>query len=509
MSSSKIGEASNSKNSASARGKETLFFGTASPPGNLDELTFETTKPENANKVPLGQFESPFNPLPMPLVWLVEKCPDFKAMIRKQSSTVRKDADLIDKSLTKTSKSFDSWINAAKARKELHPLIIMKIIAKIESLQQMSLKKKSKIKNIPDVIYWYDRLLLLLKDGGNAGYGIPISDFAISLKGRLLYYEPPDDGVPNSKLSNVELEEVLVLKKQLVVATPTDEHHLSITRTFNRLGRWAEAITHSKRGLRLCASGDVATPLSLYGGLIEAQVKDNCYEEAMRTFKKLKIFNLNSMNAQDVDVKTAISNARKIVNLIRNSSHLMEDADKFDEEKKAIKIVTLLGNLCQWKSEIFLAFGNQKEQYNWLKVACSLYNFPFEEENADFLVCDMQISGDLIERIIHAACMIYVYEMQLERGSTLEERMSPSKNLLARICPFIGKMNGHVDYSPFFAKAVKRFSISTENFVPFCDAVIFLLNLGNDEETITNLVTFKNSLLINRQFMSRFCTEEE
>ena len=274
MSSSKNREASNSKDSASAR---------APSPGNLDELSFETPKPENANKVPLGQFESPFNPLPMPLVWLVEECPDFKAMIRKQSSTVRKDADLIDSSLTKTSKSIDSWINAAKARKELHPLIIMKIIAKIESLQQMSLKKKSKIKNIPDVIYWYDRLLLLLKEGGNANYGIPISEFAISLKGRLLYYEPPDDGVPNSKLSNVELEEVLVLKKQLVVATPTDEHHLSITRTFNRLGRWAEAITHSKRGLRLCPSGDVATQFSLYGKLIEAQVKDKYCEEAGTT----------------------------------------------------------------------------------------------------------------------------------------------------------------------------------------------------------------------------------
>ena len=511
MSFSKNGGASSSKDSASARRKETLFFGTAPPPEKLDELSFETPKPEKANKVPLGQFESQFNPLPMPLVWLAEECPDFKAMIRRQSSTVRKDSDLIDKSLAKTSKSFDSWINAAKARKEFHPLILIKIIAKIESLQQMSLKKKSKIKNIPDVIYWYDRLLPLLKEDGNANYGIPISAFAMSLKGRLLYYEPPDDDVPNNDLNNVELEEVLVLKKQLVVATPTDEHHLSIARTFNQLGRWAESITYSKRGLRLCASGDVHTALSLYGRLIEAQVNDKCYEEAMKTFKKLKKFNLNSMNAQDVNVKTAISDARRIVNLIKThgSSYLMEHADNFDEEKKAIKIVTLLGNLCQWKSEIFQAFGNQTEHYNWLKVACSLYNFPFEEENADFLVCNMQISGNLIERIIHGACMIYVYEKRLERGSTLEERMSPSKNLLARICPFIGKMNGHVDYSPFFAKSVKRFSISTENFLPFCDAMIFLLNLGNDEETIKNLITYKNSMLINRHFMSRFCTEDE
>ena len=509
MSSSKNGEASNSKDSASARGKTTLFFGTAPPPGNLDELSFETPKPEKANKVPLGQFESPFNDMPLPLVWLVEECPDFKAMIRKQSSTVRKDADLIDSSLTKTSKSIDSWINAAKARKELHPLIIMKIIAKIESLQQMSLKKKSKIKNIPNVIYWYDRLLPLLKEDGNAKYGIPISDFGISLKGRLLYYEAAD--IQNDNLNSVELEEVLVLKKQLVVVMPTDEHYLSIAMTFNQLGRWAEAITHSKRGLRLCPSGDVATQFSLYGKLIEAQVKDKYCEEAMRTFKKLKKFNLNSMNATDVDVKTAISDARKIVSLIEThgSSYLMENDDNFAEKSKAIKIVTLLGNLCQWKSEIFQAFGNPTQQCNWLKVACSLYNFRFEEENPNFLVCDMQISGDLIERIIHAACIIYVYEMQLKRGSTLEERMSPSSNLLDRMVPFISRMNGNIDYSPYFAKSVKRFSISTENFLQFSDAMILLLELAKDEETINRLVTLKNSLLINRHFMSRFCTEDE
>ena len=42
--------------------------------------------------------------------------------------------------------------------------------------------------------------------------------------------------------------------------------------------RWAEAITYSKKGIRVSESGDVATLLSLYGRLIEAQVKSNCYE---------------------------------------------------------------------------------------------------------------------------------------------------------------------------------------------------------------------------------------
>ena len=115
----------------------------------------------------------------MPLVWLVEESPDFKDMLKEQSISVRQDAEIIEKlnlNLQSTRhKSFNSWINDAKAREDLHPLIIMKIIAIIESLQSMKLKSKVKnspkiekglaaqIKNIPDVIYWYDRLLPLLQ----------------------------------------------------------------------------------------------------------------------------------------------------------------------------------------------------------------------------------------------------------------------------------------------------------------------------------------------------------
>ena len=96
---------------------------------------------------------------------------DFK-MMKKQSFSVRLLADLIDQMFgnpKKNSKSFDSQINASKARKELHPLIITKIIANIESLQALSLKENSKAKNIPDVIYWYDRLHIAVIKRGQGG----------------------------------------------------------------------------------------------------------------------------------------------------------------------------------------------------------------------------------------------------------------------------------------------------------------------------------------------------
>ena len=91
------------------------------------------------------------------------------------------------------------------------------------------------------------------------------------------------------------------------------------------------------------------------------------------------------------------------------------------------------------------------------------------------------------------------------------------------------KMSGqNIDYSPFFAKSVKRFSIPTEIFShPFSDAVTLLLKLrpelDKEKSTLNKLVDYvnslaekatfeklvnnKNSLLINRHFMSRFGTE--
>jgi hypothetical protein len=110
------------------------------------ELSFEAPKPKKANKVPLGQYESPLNLQPMPLAWFVEECPDFKEMIKEQSIAVRQDANLID-NIMKSSKSFGSWINDAKAKKDLHPLIIMKIIAKIESLQARGTSILGKVRN--------------------------------------------------------------------------------------------------------------------------------------------------------------------------------------------------------------------------------------------------------------------------------------------------------------------------------------------------------------------------
>ena len=59
-----------------------------------------------------------------------------------------------------------------------------------------------------------------------------------------------------------------------------------------------------------------------------------------------------------------------------------------------------------------LCIVNRELQCDWLKVAYSLYKFHWDEAG-DFVMCNKHILGDLVERIIHAACMIYVHEMQI------------------------------------------------------------------------------------------------
>ena len=58
-----------------------------------------------------------------------------------------------------------------------------------------------------------------------------------------------------------------------------------------------------------------------------------------------------------------------------------------------------------------LCMVNRELQYDWLKVACSLYKFHWDEAG-DFVMCNKHILGDLVERIIHAVCMIYAHEMR-------------------------------------------------------------------------------------------------
>ena len=90
--------------------------------------------------------------------------------------------------------------------------------------------------------------------------------------------------------------------------------------------------------------------------------------------------------------------------------------------------------------------------------------------------------------------------------------------MLEIMLPLIGKLNENsIEFAPFLPKTVKRFSISTENVLFFIDGLTIFLKWNQDgaepltpyKKSLKPLLAYKNSLLINRHFMSRFCVEEE
>jgi hypothetical protein len=57
--------------------------------------------------------------------------------------------------------------------------------------------------------------------------------------------------------------------------------------------------------LKLCSQENpriLGDMLECYEQLIELLVTTNKYEEALKTFEKINLFNINSLNAKDVDV---------------------------------------------------------------------------------------------------------------------------------------------------------------------------------------------------------------
>ena len=67
--------------------------------------------------------------------------------------------------------------------------------------------------------------------------------------------------------------------------------------------RMAEALKNSKKALKICSQNNpviLGDLLKCYGKLIEVYLKSKKYDEGMKTFEKIKMFNLSSIDAKDV-----------------------------------------------------------------------------------------------------------------------------------------------------------------------------------------------------------------
>ena len=142
----------------------------------------------------------------------------------------------------------------------------------------------------------------------------------------------------------------------------------------------------------------------------------------------------------------------------------------------------------------------------------SIFSGPREQKSAYTFLLGQKKGG---EYMVSTNPTKYYYK---EGDPSKEEIMLAPKNMLEIMLPLIGKLNEHnIEFGPFLAKTVKRFSISTENVLLFIDGLTIFLKWNQDgaepllpyKKSLKPLLAYKNSLLINRHFMSRFCVEEE
>ena len=83
----------------------------------------------------------------------------------------------------------------------------------------------------------------------------------------------------------------------------------SMIESSENLQKPLEAMEYRKRVLQLCITGynkkqrSQSDLLFFYKLYIQSQIENKCFNDALKTFEKLRLYSLNSSNSQDVKVK--------------------------------------------------------------------------------------------------------------------------------------------------------------------------------------------------------------
>jgi len=354
--------------------------------------------------------------------------------------------------------------------------------------------------DLEDRLYIFMRLYACYKKLENHEMVLEFGNKALEIKNSMIEHNQIPEG-PGFEEGDFSTTEYIILD--------------SMIESSENLQKPLEAMEYRKRVLQLCITGynkkqrSQSDLLFFYKLYIQSQIENKCFNDALKTFEKLRLYSLNSSNPQDVkDVFKA-----KHENLVRKIQQLAlqdpAEAGKLSREKncptKALGFKA--GELCELKGIIFANLGDMVLSDNWIHVGTQLFR-EYQITLNEMITRNEkgktpEYNPEIIEELENVCCKMAETFIRLSSKSDLQRRMELFVELM------ISLQNMPKSLAYYLGRAKKKYSIDQEDVRPFVDFFIEYCQSSSDkqitfeEKDLKAMVLYKNSLGIMNHFTQR------
>ena len=273
----------------------------------------------------------------------------------------------------------------------------------------------------------------------------------------------------------------------------------------NTIKNYEEMINFSKKRLIFYSKRQTenSTMLESYTCLIEAYCKNGNYKTALETFDKIKLFNLNSMDPYDVDIKDLPQ--RAFYELVYDYDPKNEFCGKQDdcdclrkntESYELTKTLLKIGELCLWKGIAIKKVQNDdyKARY-W----CCRSGITFSDILSKLI---RALTRELIDEfcaIMAFNCIFFTEVKENEEANALQK----FEILITLVTNKIRKDKGILPLQ----KAFHDQNMSVERILPFFKHVEKSKKCSANERK--RIFMYKNSLQISQHFQNMLFSKSE
>jgi len=308
--------------------------------------------------------------------------------------------------------------------------------------------------------------------------------------------------------------------------------------------------------------------LGSYAPLIESQIQNKCFIKALKTYKHIKLFGLNSLEPDDVLASLEAEGYKKyfpqsIFNFEEDESVLSNSILELNKKQKSlpkkyydistkkqyndflsyIGHIMTIGDMCTLKCMIFKGLNDLTQCRKWTRLPCMIYNdvlfecmnmkdcIPDEPEitetksdNMDQCSCGQRTCPACMTKMEeHCTAVMHSYVKKILTATLTLSVCDPSKRREFFDQLIIQIMSQAPSLKKFIGAVVKESNIPFEDVTPFLEYCIDYcskqeIDLQRKKDIPKpisfkgqqkDIVTYKNSLHIIKYFEKLCCHDEK